>query len=271
MRAKIALLGLATVALGLVASPATALAGYAPAGRATFQCITPTNCPGANYVTFNSFTNAPNYGDERAFFDAKDSSITTSGGYQDKMTVTDGQRIVLRMYIHNNANPGAIGEAAATAHNVRLQALLETSNQSTHVAAAQITADNSNPGTVSDTVDFSGARPFTMRFDTGAPVQVTYRPNGTGEWVTRTLPSASFSNAWTMNANVGDWKGCFEYSALVTMTAVVSMPTPEKPPVLPSKVTPEVLPNTGPGAIAGIFAGSSVLGTVGHYILRRRR
>jgi len=230
MRFKLSLAYVATIA-AIVAIPVVAFAGFAPSNRPTFQCITPTNCPGAKYVTFNSFTNAPNYGDERAFFDAKDATITSPGGYQDKLTVHDGQKIVMRAYIHNNANPKAIGEAAATAVNTRLQVLLPTSKKTSHVTAAQVTADNANPRTVSDTVDLSGARPFTIAFDKSAPVQVTYRPNGQGDFVTRALPGASFSNDYTLNANFGNMKGCFEYANLVTFTAIVKMerPQPEKP------------------------------------------
>lgn len=222
LRAKAALASMLAAAV-MVGLPTVSFAGFAPSNRPTFQCVTPTDCPGANYVTFNSFTNAPNYGDERAFFDGKDAGIAGPGGYQDKLNVQNGQRLVLRTYIHNNANPGLIGEAAATAHNTRLQVLLPTSKKTANQASAQITADNANPGTVSDSVDFAGASPFTLAFDTNAPVQITYRPNGTGDYVTRTLPAASFSNAVTLNAALGDFKGCFEYSVLITMTVVVSM------------------------------------------------
>lgn len=229
MRKKLALA--VASALAIVAVPVAVWAGFSPANRATFQCITPTNCPGANYVTFNSFTNAPNYGDERAFLDAKDAANTASGGYQDKMTVQDGQKVVMRIYVHNNANPAAIGESAATAKNTKVQVLLPTSVKTANQASASISADNANPGTVSDTVDFVGANPFSLAFDRNSMVQVTYRPNGTGDYVTRSLPGAVFANDQTLNAAIGDWKGCFNYSALITVTVVVKMEHP-KPPVV---------------------------------------
>lgn len=265
--------------LAIVAMPGVALAGYAPANRATFQCITPTNCPGASYVTFNSFTNAPNYGDERAFFDAKDASNTSPGGFQDKLTVTHGQRVFMRVYVHNNANEAAIGQAAATAKNTRIQVLLETNKKTSHLASASITADNANPATVSDTVELSGANPFTTVFDRNAPVNVTYRPNGTGDWVTRPLPGATFANDQTINANVGDWRGCFEFGALITFTAVISMDVPkiEVPPQIPPTPTPTppvkpvVLPSTGVGSVLGVFTGVSAAAGIGHYLLRGRR
>jgi len=271
MRIKLALASLASLAL--VIFPATAFAGYAPSNRPTFQCITPTNCPGANYVVFNSFTNAVNYGDERAFFDAKDAAITTSGGYQDSVPVHDGETVEMRVYVHNNANPNAIGVAAATAHNTTILVLLPTgAARTTQEAAAEISASNANPANVSDTVDLTASTPFTVSLDSSSPVMVTYRPNGQGNYVTNTLPNVVFNgNSWS--ANVGDWKGCFNYAALITFNAVVHMPTTPTPPVTPvtpvSKTT--VLPNTGAGDVLGIFAGASAVGTAGHYFVARRR
>lgn len=273
MKIKSLVIG-AVAAVTVLAVPAAAIAGYAPANRATFQCVTPTDCPGAAYVTFNSFTNAPNYGDERAFFDAKDASISGPGGYQDKMTVKNGQKIVMRVYVHNNANPTVIGESAATALNTQLQVLLPTSKKTSHVTAAQISASNANPGTVSDTVDLVGARPFTVEFDKTAPVRVTYRPNGQGGFVTNPLPNATFSNNQTLNANIGNWRGCFEHAALITFTVTVKMD--KKPPVTPPE-TPEVppvvvtsLPNTGPGDVAAVFAAVTAASTAAYYAVSRR-
>jgi hypothetical protein len=274
MKLKSLVIGVTALTVA-AATPATVFAGYTPANRATFECLSPTNCPGAEYVTFNSFTNAPNYGDERAFFDAKDASITGAGGYQDKMKVKNGQKIVMRVYIHNNANPAAIGEANATAKNTQLKVMLPSSKKNANVAAAQISADNASPKFVSDTVDLSADAPFSIAFDKSAPVNVTYRPNGQGEFVTRTAPNTSFSDDYTLNANFGDWKGCFEYAALVTFTAVVKMD--EKPPVTPEQpkpqtpAAPQELPKTGAGDVVAAVAGATVLGAIAHRLFTSRR
>ncbi len=268
MRFKLALAGLMSV-FALAIFPTAVFAGYTPASRPTFQCITPTNCPGANYVVFNSFTNAPNYGDERAFFDAKDAAITSPGGYQDSVPVRDGERVEMRVYVHNNANPNTIGATAATAHNTTILVLLPTgAARTTQEAGAQITASNANPNYVTDTVDLTAGTPFTVALDTSSPVMVTYRPNGVGDYVTNTLPNVTFSgtNSWT--SNVGDWHGCFNYSAVITFTAIVHVPTTPTPPVT---TTTKTLPNTGAGDILGIFAGASAVGTAGHYFVARRR
>ncbi len=255
----------------LIAMPASVFAGYAPSDRATFQCASATSCAGANYVTFNSITNAVNYGDERAFFDARDAS--SNGAYLDNMNVTDGQRITMRVYIHNDANPNAIGVSAATALNTQMLVMLPQGARTSQQAAAQISADNANPRYVNDTVDLNGARPFTLTFDTNAPVMATYRQNGQGPFVTAPIHIANFTNPSTLVANFGDWHGCFEYSAIVTFTAVVSMPTAPVTPTVTTAAatTTKALPNTGPGDVLGIFAGSSAAGAALHYAVRNRR
>jgi len=260
------------------ATPATVFAGYAPSDRPTFECLSPTNCPGAEYVTFNSFTNAPNYGDERAFFDVKDASITTPGGFQDKMNVKNGQKVLMRVYIHNNANPAAIGEANATAKNTQLKVVLPSSKKASNSAVAQISADNANPKFVGDTIDLTADQPFSVTFDKSAPVNVSYRPNGQGDTVTRQLPSASFADDYTLTANFGDWKGCFEYSAIITFTAIIK--TEEKPPVTPPTTPPTTpgkpaapaeLPKTGAGDVVAVVAGATVLGAIAHRLFTSRR
>ena len=110
-----------------------------------------------------------------------------------------------------------------------------------------------------------------MKFDKSAPVEVTYRPNGTGAFVTNVLPSASFASDWSLNANMGDWKGCFNYSALITFTAVVHMPKSPKPPVHHHNTPPPEIPNTGPGSVIGLFAGVTALAGLGHYFVSKRR
>src|SRR6185436_18200923 len=58
----------------------------------------------ADHVTFNSITDNPNYGDERTFFDSKDAANTAAGGYADSTKVTNGEEVLLRVYVHNNAS-----------------------------------------------------------------------------------------------------------------------------------------------------------------------
>src|SRR3981081_2481322 len=83
--------------LVLVAGFTAAVHAWSP-DRPTFTMQNP-----APYVTFNSITNNPDYGDERTFFDGKDAANTASGGFVDTVNVTSGETVLLRMYVHNNA------------------------------------------------------------------------------------------------------------------------------------------------------------------------
>ena len=108
--------------VGLVSS--VAFAGYYPADRPTYTC-NGNICHGADHVVFNSFVNNPVVGDERPFF----AGSIGGANVQDRMKVKDGDVIVLRAYVHNNADPNKIGEAAALAKNVRVRVLVPTAKQ----------------------------------------------------------------------------------------------------------------------------------------------
>ena len=209
--------------------PAVALAGFAPADRPTFQCATSTDCPGPAYVVFNSFTDAinpdaPSGGDERAFFEAKDaSSSDVMSGFGDNLSVSDGQRILMRVYIHNDANPSILGVQGAKAHNTKVLVNLPSSAASTSIATAFISADNANPVTISDTLTLGGSAPFTMTLDPNSPINLTSRIGGEGDFVTRTFGSVTSSNANTISLNLGDWDGGFKNHGSVTFVAIVHM------------------------------------------------
>lgn len=279
MKLKSLAVGLAALTVATVVPVSTVFAGYSPANRDTYTCITPTNCPGADHVVFNSFVNNPNYGDERPFLDARDAGVNTEGGWLDSMKLQDGQKITVRAFIHNNANPAAIGEEAATAKNTKLQLLLPKGAHTTTNASANISADNASPNPVSDTVDLTGDRPFTIVFDKG-PVNLTHRPGGTGDQVTEAMNTSkySFDGDNVLNVNFGNMRGCFEFAVLVSTTATVKM---EKPPTTPPPTTPPTpprapapaaaptsLPKTGPGDVAAVAA---VVATAAGTILYRRR
>jgi hypothetical protein len=96
----------------------TALA-YGPE-RKTFTIAKP-----ADYVTFNSITDNPNYGDERNFVLVKDASNTSAGGWTDEVNVQDGKEYLVRMYVHNNAG----ANLGLVAKNTRLMANVPTASR----------------------------------------------------------------------------------------------------------------------------------------------
>ena len=91
----------AAVATAVVATPVTAFADFYPQNRQTYTCSTPTNCPGADHITFNSFTNNPVVGDERPFLAG---NIVSGASVADRIKVKDGDVVTLRAYVHNNAD-----------------------------------------------------------------------------------------------------------------------------------------------------------------------
>lgn len=77
--------------------------------------------------------------------------------------------------------------------------------------------------------------------------------------------------------NIGDVGVSVDNRRYVQFQAKVSCPpvTPTPPVATPAKAVvatgAKALPNTGPGEVAGLFVGTSALGTAGHYLVARRR
>ena len=226
--AKLAILSAALVAA--VIAPITAIAGYEPANRPTKTYAGPST-PAFDYPVFNSWVNTPNYGDERAFFDAGNQ---TSGPYKDQLAVAPGQEITLRMYIHNGAAPGLNGtnlNGPGVAKNARVQVFLPTATSTQLRSFGYIVADNTNPGWVADSVDFNSAVPVNMEFVKGsARLANGANPNGvvlpdsivnTNNQFNANSPSAPIGYE-TMN---GLFPGCFEFDAFVTLKVKINGPS----------------------------------------------
>lgn len=263
----------------VVAAPLTAYAGFYPADRQTYTCVNGNQCAGADHVTFDSFVNNPVVGDERPFF----AGSLNGANVQDRIKVKDGDVIVLRAYVHNNADPNKIGVAAATAHNVKIKVLIPTAKQNDQNLVAFISAANANPGTINDTMSLYGDNAFTMQYVAGSAV-FTHKPDGTNEVADKLNDTIVGSNG----VYLGDIHGCFQYSGYVTLKVKVNMPSTPKPPTPPTPpVTPPTTPptptttttttqpttlvNTGPGDVIGAFSAVSVAGALGYRFYLSRR
>ena len=158
--------------------PITAIAGYEPANRPV-KTYTGADSVAFDYPVFNSWVNTPNYGDERAFFDA---GSATSGPYKDQLVVVPGQEVTLRMYIHNGAAPSLNGtnfNGPGVARNTRLQVFLPTATSTSLRSFGYIIADNTNPTWVADSVDFNSSVPVNMEYVPGsARLANGAHPNG---------------------------------------------------------------------------------------------
>ncbi len=281
--------------VGLVSS--VAFAGYYPADRPTYTC-NGNICHGADHVVFNSFVNNPVVGDERPFF----AGSIGGANVQDRMKVKDGDVIVLRAYVHNNADPNKIGEAAALAKNVRVRVLVPTAKQADSNMVAFITADNANPGTINDTMSVYGDKAFNLEY-----------VSGSAKWQTNSGTVPVSDSIVTTGASLGNINGCFQYSGYVTLQVKVKMDQPPVPPTTitvceiatrklvtinesdfnsakytrdlsvcsetptpptptkPTVVLASALPNTGPEGVALAAAGASGLGAAAYQLYLRRR
>lgn len=178
----------------------------------------------ADHVTFNSITNNPNYGDERTFFDAKDATNTGVGGFVDKMNVQDGQELLLRVYVHNNAadnlnDPNFTGPGVA--HNTKVRVYLPTATAKDLRANAYISADNATPREVFDTVDFTSNGNFAVEYVPGSAVAYNNAvPSGMrlSDTIVTTGAPIGYQQA------DGNVPGCFQYVNLVTLKVKVKMP-----------------------------------------------
>lgn len=187
----------------------TAHAAFGPS-RPTFTMASP-----ASYITFNSITDNPVAGDERAFMKgAKPGATGFTGSVTD---VKDGEEVTLQMYVHNNAASNL--NLVATGTNVRV-ALPTGSNQSPTVTG-YINANNATPTTVFDTMNIVGANNGFMEL-AYVPGSASFKNNaGTFALADSIVTTGAPVGYSAMN---GSLPGCTEFSGWVTMRVKVNMP-----------------------------------------------
>lgn len=208
----VATLLIAVIAVGI---SAPAFAAYGPS-RPT-KAWNP-NVSGFDHVTFNSFTGVGNgIGDERDFF--RGLQVGRDSAWTDPVkNVEHSAEVEAKIYIHNNADstlntkPGAPG----VAKNVKVRVALPTGTKQAQQATAYISADNANPGTVYDTLDFTGANSGYFALDYEAGSAVLHNQDGSTSKVS--------DNLVTSGVNIGDQKGCFQYVREITFKMKVHMP-----------------------------------------------
>ncbi|MEA2489017.1 MAG: hypothetical protein QOH21_809 [Acidobacteriota bacterium] len=160
-------------------------------------------------MVFNSYINAPNSGDERGFFDAKPATYHHEGGFEDVLDVAPGDRLLVRVYIHNNAD-------SLVAKGTELMMFLPRSRKQLQVAAAEIDAENASPRSVSDAITLRSVDAIGLEFDTSEPPQITFRRSPNSEFITKDLPASRFASSGYLTAHLGLWEPGFENGALIT-------------------------------------------------------
>lgn len=199
--------------------------------RPTFDYNKPCNpndgdkydrCGSLDGPVFNSFVNTPNYGNERAFLDARRSDQTAAGSYKNVLpNVTDGSKeIVVRMYIHNNANESTNASGKGIAKNTNVRIDLPKVEGSQLRAVGYISASNSNPKIVEDTVDFTADRKFTVQYVPGSARMTNDGPFANGVKLSDSIVTSGAPIGY--NSLNGNFPGCFDYQAQVQITVKVT-------------------------------------------------
>lgn len=184
-------------------------AGFGP-DRPTYTMAKP-----ADHITFNSITDNPVAGDERAFLKG---AKPGAGSFGDPVTgVADGEEVTVQMYVHNNA----AANLNLKANNTTVRVALPTGSKQVQQLTGYISADNATPQIVTDTLDISGANNGFMELSY-VPGSASYK-NNKG---TFTLPDTIVSTGAQVGYDQmnGVVPGCEQYSGWVTFKVKVNMP-----------------------------------------------
>ncbi|MDR1033053.1 MAG: DUF11 domain-containing protein [Candidatus Nomurabacteria bacterium] len=195
----------------------TVISAWGPASRPTFTIEKP-----ADYVTFNSITNNPKYGDERNFAHIKESGASDST-YTNKITLKAGQEYTIFAYYHNNAASNLNAGGTGIAHGAYIKAELPAVvNKGATNAGSNIFigASNAKPNQVFDNIYFANGTgaDITLRYVQGSAVLTNFKSDTDNTLRTFKLSDSivgsGASIGWdSMN---GDLPGCNRYSGYVT-------------------------------------------------------
>jgi uncharacterized repeat protein (TIGR01451 family) len=209
---------IAVAVLLAVAVPTISFASWSPQ-RPTYTMQSP-----APHVTFNSITDNPNYGDERTFFDVKSAANTSTGGFTDTMSVSNGQELLLRTYVHNNAASnlnGANFTGTGVADDTKVRVLIPTGTSNALRSISYVSSSDATPGTVSDTIDLSGNKAFKLDYVEGSAKAYTNAVPA-GYAVNDSIVASGAPVGYT--GPNGKMPGCLQYAAIVTIKVKVVMP-----------------------------------------------
>ncbi len=195
------------------------------------ECDTTDNdpndrCGSLNGPVFNSFVNTPSYGDERMFLDARRSDQTSEGSYKNVLPdVTDGSKeVVIRTYVHNNANQTTNASGAGIAKNTKVKILLPTAEGNALRARGYISADNA--AMVEDTVDLSATEDFKVEYVVGSAKLYNNGPFKDGVALSDEVVGGGALVGY--DKLDGNLPGCFDYQTVVQITVKITPKTTEE-------------------------------------------
>lgn len=198
--------------------------GYGP-GRPAFRCRKPTACPGPHYVTFNSYFNTPNYGDERVFFKVRRASEGSDAPYHETLRIRSSTTLLMSAYVDNDTYRSLPGKGT-DALDTRLRVALPQGPVYEAHPTAYLAAGNAKPRVIWDSVFLYGSRPMRMTYIPGS-AEITRR-GSSGEFETTAAPEGVDTSE---GMNLGRWKADFINGGFVTFKVRVSLlPEPVRDP-----------------------------------------
>jgi uncharacterized repeat protein (TIGR01451 family) len=216
------------IGAALLTVGAVAYAGYTTSGS-VMDWNNPADQVGStDGPVFNHFINTPYYGDERAFFDAarSDEATQTSGFKDVQPDVGEGSsEVILRMYIHNNANQDTNASGLGVAKDTTVHITLPTGTVSDMQTRAYIDWSNPAPGytgEVTDSAELTDSSPFSIQYEPGSAV--IYNGAHPGGY---TLPDSIVTTGTKVGYDQmdGNWPGCFNYQAFIEIKVKVLRPS----------------------------------------------
>ncbi len=173
---------------------------------------------GFDHVQFNSFTGVPNIGDERQFFTGMYDGANTPF-YDTLSGAKSGDTMLVRVYVHNNADSSLNASGAGVAKNTKVRVALPTGMATTQTATAFVSADNAQPQIVEDNFSITADSAVNMSYVPGsATIKTNYQD--------KALSDDIVTNGVLVGDNNtnGDMPGCFDHVALVTFKVKLTAP-----------------------------------------------
>lgn len=188
--------------------------------RATFTQENP-----ADYVTFNSITNNPKYGDERNFFRVRD--VASGQSFGDDATLRAGKTYEALIFYHNNAksslNESGKGVAQNAYARAQMPALVRANNNDTP-AMAYVGASNANPAQVHDhiTLKNPSSTDIAIRYIPGS-AKITSNGAVNGQAIGDNLFKEGGAKLGYSSLN-GSLPGCDQFSGYISFQFVADQP-----------------------------------------------
>lgn len=190
---------IASTLVAAVVVPA-ALFAWGPE-RPTFTMAAP-----ATYVTFNSMTDNPNYGDERDFVTVKDPA---TGNFTNNLTVEPGKEYEVRMLAHNDAAENLNLKAL----NTQIKAVVSQTTSKKNAITGYLSADNAQPQKIYDDVFFNSDKDFNLAYVPGSARVYNngYAAGGQGKAFSDSLVTSAGAKLGYAAEGDGVIPGCFQF------------------------------------------------------------